>query len=224
MGYYTWWWKNITHEVIWYSSIFSSSFTVQCVTCGNNEQCSNMTTIYGKGDKKLYDRADQAFPECSSISSPPPLRCSVCHVQSSICIVCSGEVGKLDVESRDGVRISDISPGCEYDTNKSNTKLCSLGFGSRLSLFFFFFYRKNYAQHTLLHTYNIGIFIFDQLKKKMLNWNKNTFFYTIYLYWLPPIFYYPSKETSTKTLSFAFLPGDIVQPLLTPLCLGHWSG
>ncbi|CAB1452772.1 unnamed protein product [Pleuronectes platessa] len=87
---------------------------IQCFTCMDKELCSKLWVIYGKNDTKLYEGDDQAFPECSGISSPTPVNCSVCHVQTNISIICSGVVGELEVESSGGAQISDISSGCSF--------------------------------------------------------------------------------------------------------------
>ena len=77
-----------------------------------------MFSIYDHNDTQLYTKEpNQTLQECSAISSPAPQTCTVCRFQANTIIVCSEDVGKLEVEASNGLLIVNISPGCKYAMN-----------------------------------------------------------------------------------------------------------
>ncbi|XP_032375512.1 uncharacterized protein LOC116691752 isoform X2 [Etheostoma spectabile] len=77
---------------------------VRCFNCIDNDSCLvKLMTIYDKDDKILYKRnLNQKFSGCSGISPNGSKSCDVCIHRSKITILCSENVGKLDVEGSDG--------------------------------------------------------------------------------------------------------------------------
>ncbi|XP_044064248.1 uncharacterized protein LOC122881748 isoform X2 [Siniperca chuatsi] len=86
---------------------------LKCFTCMDKDRCLKLMTIYGTYDTPVYKRdLNQTFPGCSEISPPTPKSCAVCRDQLMITIICSDDVGGLELEDSDGVQILNISSVC----------------------------------------------------------------------------------------------------------------
>ncbi|XP_067439583.1 uncharacterized protein [Thunnus thynnus] len=80
--------------------------SVKCFSCMDKDTCPKLVNIYETADTHLYQRRlNQPFPGCSGIPAPSSKSCAVCYVESSIAIICSGDVGRLEVEDSDGGHI-----------------------------------------------------------------------------------------------------------------------
>ena len=101
------------------SMLFFSVLTaVKCFSCMNNDRCLKLVNIYETTDAHLYHRRlKQPFPGCSVIPAPSSKSCAVCYVKSNITIICSGDVGSLEVEYSDGKHILNTRAVCMYDTS-----------------------------------------------------------------------------------------------------------
>ncbi|XP_045899637.1 uncharacterized protein LOC123967582 isoform X1 [Micropterus dolomieu] len=88
--------------------------TFKCYTCMDKVRCPNLLAIYNTEDTSVYHRdLNDTFPACSEISPPPPMSCAVCRNLSKILIICSDDVGALEVEDSDGGQNLNISSvGC----------------------------------------------------------------------------------------------------------------
>ncbi|XP_067456918.1 uncharacterized protein [Thunnus thynnus] len=78
---------------------------LKCFSCMDKDRCPKLVNIFESDDTRLYHRNKQPFPGCSGISAPSSKMCDVCSVESNITIICSGDVGKLEVEDSDGAQI-----------------------------------------------------------------------------------------------------------------------
>lgn len=110
---------------------FSVLTAVKCFSCMDKDTCPKLVNIYETADTHLYQRRlNQPFPGCSGIPAPSSKSCAVCYVESSIAIICSGDVGRLEVEDSDGGHIVNTHAVCMYyiniHTSSHKIYLCSI--------------------------------------------------------------------------------------------------
>ncbi|XP_051261224.1 uncharacterized protein LOC127366413 isoform X2 [Dicentrarchus labrax] len=96
---------------------------LQCFICKDEERCPNLATIYDSDDTLVYEgdlnistSQNKTLPECCGISDPTPKTCVVCRYHSTITIICSENVTKMEVEDSKGGQILNISSGCVQRT------------------------------------------------------------------------------------------------------------
>lgn len=81
----------------------------------DKDRCPKLSNIYDSGNTFLYGATfNQTFPGCSGVTPPGEKKCVVCDDQNNLKIICSEDVGRLEVEHSDGGTIEDISPNCTY--------------------------------------------------------------------------------------------------------------
>ncbi|XP_068179797.1 uncharacterized protein [Antennarius striatus] len=81
----------------------------QCYTCMDKQKCPNLTTVYDKDDNHVFQRVNEKIPPCAGIAGPAPERCVVCSEENNIHIICSDDVGPVEVEQDEGETIKNIS-------------------------------------------------------------------------------------------------------------------
>ncbi|XP_036929896.1 uncharacterized protein LOC119005907 isoform X1 [Acanthopagrus latus] len=85
----------------------------KCYICMDKDRCPKLSNIYDSGNTFLYGATfNQTFPGCSGVTPPGEKKCVVCDDQNNLKIICSEDVGRLEVEHSDGGTIEDISPNC----------------------------------------------------------------------------------------------------------------
>ncbi|KAM7383079.1 hypothetical protein PAMP_002761 [Pampus punctatissimus] len=68
--------------------------------------CPKLLNIYEPDDTRLYHgNHTQPFPECTEVLPPYSKSCCVCYDKSVITIICTGDVGSLEVEGSGGAHI-----------------------------------------------------------------------------------------------------------------------
>ncbi|KAM7421362.1 hypothetical protein PAMA_015484 [Pampus argenteus] len=93
---------------------------VQCFSCVDKDVCPNLLNIYKPDDTRLYHgNHTQPFPDCTEVHPPYSKSCCVCYDKSVITIICSGEVGSLEVESSGGAYIVNTTVSCPIMENNT---------------------------------------------------------------------------------------------------------